>query len=250
MKILHFPLVPLCLGAFLIGGAPCVHSAPQKSPAKKTAPKKTAPKKTAAPKAPVAAGQRVVPKGEGAMQFDGTFTNRGANLLGNSYSAVVLDKYKHPASKGTAAFNNGIAVVVLLTGTLPDGDEDDEIRVAFHLTGAFSSKVGFYTGQKINIALPAPNPEKISSQAFFEFSQTEIKKPKRKYGDSKTRSSSWVAKSGTLEVTGVSPQRISFTIKNALFTVLTPKQERNFATGSFVFNGKGGMTIPVDDGFR
>lgn len=240
-------LAPLCLCAPLICGSLAAHSAPRKGAAK--APAKKAPAKKA-PAKPKTTGARTVPKGAGAIQLDGTFTNRGANLLADSYNALKLDKYNHAQSKGTTAFNNGIAVVVLLTGSLPSGDKEDELRVAYRMTGAFSSKAGFYTGQKINIALPARDPAKISSQSFFELSQTEIKKATSRYGNSKTRSSSWVAKSGTLEVTGVSAQRVSFTITNALFTVLAPKQEGNFATGSLVFNGKGSMDIEVDDGFR
>lgn len=68
----------------------------------------------------------------------------------------------------------------------------------------------------------------------------------------KTRYSSWIATSGVVRLDSVSPQRVTFSIKNARFVAPQSKSDtRNQARGSLVVNGAGEFRITeVDDGFR
>lgn len=237
--------------ALALALATCVANSALAAP-QKGATKKAPAKKAISKKAPVKKG--VLLRGEGPMRLNVTLSSRGANLLRGTYQSFLVDKYDDIVSKGTIAYENGVMVVVGLTdGEIVKANPND---LAQSMTITFASTGGLWPGQTIPVSLPEYRaPDKMpQSLSFMNFTQTEIKKVKSKYGreSTKLRGSSWVATRGTIVIGSISPKTITFTLKNVVLEV--PKERDpslNVARGILVLNGTGEVNLTkIPDGFH
>lgn len=236
----------LALSASLLLSISSGQSAPV---AKKSARK---PAKPIAKKAlkPVVAGLTL--KGDGESVIEATMSSKGANLVRNSFRSE-LKKDKRIFSAGSAAVNNGIAVLVMLPQT-ERRKLSEQLSDEMGATITFASRGGFRAGQTFPV-VPATSPKVGTGIPLCFMSLVQYEHRKTGSGINtryKTRQSTWVARSGVVRLHSVTAGRITFSIKNVRLDAF--KSEYNTidqARGSFTFNAIGQFTITeVDDGFR
>lgn len=214
---------------------------------------------------PVASAAGLKPKGKGECVLNVMLAGQNANLLVTSFRSQTRHGSdsgffsNQIASTATALVNNNIAVVIMFPRAKAS-QVSEQIAVSLALSVTFASRQGFKAGQtlpiesptskKVGTGVPLCPMDLVQTEGQTEGKSDRPSSLNRKR--TKTRDSSWIATSGVVRLDSVSPQRVTFSIKNARLVAPQSKSDtRNQARGTLVINGAGEFRITeVDDGFR
>lgn len=240
-----------------------------------------APAKASGKKFPTAAKQLKKPtpgkpvkglkvEGKGVATLQATFVRGSSNISGGAFTSIGRDdKYNNIVSHSNAGIENGYSVVVnFIEGRkagdvgpfrskdaeqYPESDEDKARRLKQSTTGimmVFSAVGGFHAGQTIPVTILTYSQKprlSVASMTLNEIVRIQGRAVVNGRGERKStyedRTRAWVADSGTLRIASVSPDKITFFLKNVHFKVIQPAQPRNAATGAFLLNGIGQSTF-------